>query len=761
MRLLLSSAFLLLSIGIFGQQCELQISGVVSDIDTKAPLSNATLRIRENGMSTFSNAEGFYVFKGLCPGTYSLTVSHVSCLPVDARIRLEANTVRNFVLPHDYNQLREVVVQGVIDRQPDAVKSQLTAKDVSETRGLTLGETLKRVSGVTVLQTGSTIFKPVIHGLHSQRVLMLNNGVRHEGQQWGSEHAPEIDPFIADRFTVLKGAGALRYGADAIAGAILIEPRPLPRQPGLHGELNAIGFSNNRMGVLNAMVEQNLASSPGWSWRTHLTYKRGGNARTPRYWLHNTGVEEVNGSFNMGYKKEKFKADLYLSAFNTRLGIFWGSHIGNLTDLENAIKSPEPLFNIDAFTYRIDRPMQKASHYLAKFTVQKETSAGNRWNVMAAHQENFRQEYDRAMITDRPELDLNLGTTTLDINFEQRSQRNPNGTFGVTAQRQANVWDGSRFFIPNYTSLMLGAYAMERLSLGMTNLEAGVRYDYRNLLTYRNQNNQLSETRRDFNNLSATLSVNRKLGNHWRWLANLAFAWRPPTVNELYVNGLHHGTANFEIGDPGLKSEKALNLSTQLRYERDSSFSFDLTLYSNRIGDFINLVPSLPPTLTLRGAYPTFRFIQTDARLTGLDLSLTKDLTSALQSSFKSSILLPRDIRNRTWLQQMPAQRFEADLTWFFKTGHPKTSYLTLNGLAVTRQTLVPEPMNDYLPPPPGYFIMNLEFATLLHIKEKHLTFGISMYNLLNHSYRDYMNRFRYYNDETGRNLVMRVKIPF
>ena len=56
---------------------------------------------------------------------------------------------------------------------------------------------------------------------------------------------------------------------------------------------------------------------------------------------------------------------------------------------------------------------------------------------------------------------------------------------------------------------------------------------------------------------------------------------------------------------------------------------------------------------------------------------------------------------------------------------------------------------------------MNLEFATLLHIREKHLNFGVSMYNILNATYRDYMNRFRYFNDETGRNLVVRIKIPF
>src|SRR5688500_19161669 len=72
-------------------------------------------------------------------------------------------------------------------------------------KGLVISEALSKINGVTLLQTGSTISKPVIHGLHSSRILTIVNGVRQEGQQWGNEHAPEIDPFIADKLTVIKG----------------------------------------------------------------------------------------------------------------------------------------------------------------------------------------------------------------------------------------------------------------------------------------------------------------------------------------------------------------------------------------------------------------------------------------------------------------------------------------------------------------------------------------------------------------------------
>ncbi len=94
--------------------------------------------------------------------------------------------------------------------------------------GESLGESLKDITGVTVLNTGSSISKPVIHGLYGNRIVILNNGVRQEGQQWGSEHAPEIDPLIGRKLEVVKGASTVRYGPDAIAGVILVDPEALP-----------------------------------------------------------------------------------------------------------------------------------------------------------------------------------------------------------------------------------------------------------------------------------------------------------------------------------------------------------------------------------------------------------------------------------------------------------------------------------------------------------------------------------------------------
>jgi len=743
------------------QECRLTLSGSVSDADEKTPLDKAVIRLREPGLVTMSDEEGHYHFYGLCPGTYTLVVSHVSCDTLVLRIRLTGPLVRNVVLPHSVNQLSEVTVRGVRDMQPAAVKEELGRRDVDESRGQTLGEILRRATGVTVLQTGSTVFKPVIHGLHSQRVLILNNGVRQEGQQWGSEHAPEVDPFIAERFVVLKGAGALRYGPDAIAGAILVEPRALPTDQRFHGSLHTGFATNNRQYVASLMAEQNLPHAPAFSWRAHATYRRGGNARTPDYWLANTGLEEFNQSLTLGYRKPRFRTDLFLSAFNTRLGIFMGSHIGNLTDLENAIRAPRPVLNIDRFGYAIGRPSQQVTHLLVRSRSTWFLPKSDRLVLLAAQQVNRRREYDRALLSDRPELDLDIATTTADLSWEQDPQRAASATLGLGVMRQENVWSGSRFFIPNFLSWNPYAYALRRYRAKRAEGELGLRFDRKSITAYRNRNGALSSEQRTFANLSGSAALGRRLGEHVKLTGNAALAWRAPGINELYVNGLHHGSASFEVGDPALQAEKALNMSLQATYLADTTWEADLTLYSNRIADFINLVPSGTPTLTLRGAYPTFRFLQTDAWLHGADWRVARRLAPRWRVSAKGSLLYARDIRQGDWLQQMPANRVEAEVTWAIPGKRLRDAYLSPSIAHVARQTRIPTDGRDFLAPPPAYALLNLEASAAFAFAGHEAAVNLGVRNLLDTRYRDYMNRFRYFNDETGRNIQLQFRLAF
>lgn len=740
-----------------GQNCALSLTGHVDDTDTKEKLPNATIQLLEMGLITISNRDGDFAFDMLCPGTYTLQITHVHCDTLRQQIVLKQNFHEDFSLPHAKSTLGEVTVTTTVHPRTQGIAGVLNERELSETRGRSLAEVLSKINGVTMLQTGSTISKPVIQGLHGSRVLILNSGIRHEGQQWGNEHAPEIDPFIADRIVVVKGAASLKYGADAIGGAILVEPRTLPTAGSTNAEINTVYFSNNRQYVISAMVEQNLRNAPAFSWRLQGTYQRAGNSRTPDYWLYNTGFEEYNYSAMMGWRKQRFQSELFLSAFNTTTGIFMGSHIGNLTDLLHAISNEKPVQNIDEFSYSIDRPRQQVAHYLAKWRNTFNLSNVSRLNIVLAHQENFRKEFDRSKISEEPELNLNIGTTTVDASHEKTGKVST--TVGLSVLHQQNVWRGTRFFIPNFRLWNLAGYAIAKTAItNRLEAEAGLRFDYKTMDVYRNRSGELTEVGRTFSNLSASGVVTYRQDMHQQVLGTASFAWRAPQPNELYVNGLHHGTANFEIGDPNLESEKAINLGLQYRYNKDSSWLIDVNPYLKYIAGYIGLIPFSPPTLTLRGAYPTFRYVQTDALLYGADISIGKQFTRRWKSVAKASLLWAKDLKDKEWLEQVPAHRVEADVSYSFRLFHPLENYVQLQAVHVTRQTRIADNTGDYLAPPPAYTLLNLEIASMFHLLENRLSLGMSINNLLNTRYRDYMNRFRYFSDEPGRNIVIKLK---
>jgi iron complex outermembrane recepter protein len=606
--------------------------------------------------------------------------------------------------------------------------------------------------------------------------LIFNNGVRQEAQQWGSEHAPEIDPFIANRISVIKGSSALRYGGDAIGGVVLVEPKLLRTDPGIGGEMNLNFFTNNRMGVASAMVEGNSTKHPSFSWRAQGTYKRGGNARTANYWLANSGMEEINFSITAALKKQNKGIELFYSQFNTTLGIFSGSHIGNVTDLWNSIQSKDPpdyIKNV-GFTYAIERPYQQVQHQLLKVKAWKNTGTIGRLNVILSGQYNDRKEYDQkrfASSSNAPQLNMSIGTAMADVVWDHYNTGKWRGTIGSSFQYQNNSYV-SRLFIPNYESTNMGLFVIEKYSLKKTDIEAGVRFDSKRIFNTNDNNNLFSYPDLSFNNLSANIGIQQKLTKELRILLNASTAWRAPQVNELYANGLHHGAARIEKGNPNLSPERSNNLSANLIFN-NSKWDIDAGAYLKEIDGFIYLEPTFPPELTIRGAFPSFRYNQTNARLHGFDMSAAYNVDAHWNTSVKASILRAWNKEVKDWLIQMPADRYEAQLMYNFSNFKKlNETYISINTVYVLRQKRVPATGNielpgstikqsDYLAPPPAYFLLNAEAGTKLKMKHNNWNLILAVTNLTNLAYRDYMNAFRYFSDEMGRNISLRLKIPF
>lgn len=182
--------------------------------------------------------------------------------------------------------------------------------------------------------------------------------------------------------------------------------------------------------------------------------------------------------------------------------------------------------------------------------------------------------------------------------------------------------------------------------------------------------------------------------------------------------------------------------------------------YHNVIKGYIYLQAQLPATVTIHGSFPTFVYKQVDANFSGVDVLLSYRLFEELLLTGKASLLRAYNKSLGDWLVQMPSDKITAEATYNFKLYKQlKNNYIKFNMEYNNKQWRVPN-NSDYLSPPTAYLLFNMELSTTVHFKKEEIMFGIGCDNLFNTTYRNYMNRFRYYADEIGRNITFRLKIP-
>ena len=761
---------LLISGSIFSQKktCTCTLKGVVHDQEKHLPIVGAVLYLKGTNISVFTDSRGVYQFNNLCQGEYILVCKALSFDVTELKINLQDVHNQDIDLLNDDEHLQEVVVSS--QKTSIANKSVLSGKSLEETRGQSLGEALKNISGVTTLQTGSFVQKPVINGMHSNRVIILNNGIRQEGQQWGSEHAPEIDPFVAKKLTVIKGVAGLRYGSDAIGGMVMVEPENLPDSAKIHGEINVVGFSNGFQRVGSSIIEGGLKEVKGFGWRVQGTYKRGGNISTATYNLVNTGIQERNFSVGVGLNKIHFGTELFYSYFDTQIGVFTGSHIGNIQDLQRAISNGKPndAYTPAKYSEVIERPNQDVSHHLLKVKSFLNSETFGKLTFVGAYQYNWRLEYDvprgnRSLNTLNFKLDTYSAELILDhLPIAQLF----NGSVGVNIQYQQNLSSSfelkkpliSTTLLPNYQTFNFGIFINERFVSHQWEGEFGLRYDLRNLEAYSMKIGGISQQNKfDFSNFSGALGAKYHHTEMWESNINFGLVWRSPSVNELFTDGIHHGSASYEKGDLNLVPEIAQNLSIGTTY-KSKKLSFELNAYLKNIQNFIYLKPriqndTLQNVLTVRGAFPAFDYTQVDARFWGVDLTFSYSPSERFELTSKLSMVRAKDTRNNSFMVNIPSDRIDNSLQYNFKK---RKAYISLNQQFIARQNRV-EFNSDFLSPPDQYNLLSIRSGLTF----SNLSLGLTISNLLNKSYREYLNRFRYFSDDMGRNISVRINYKF
>ncbi|KEZ93797.1 TonB-dependent receptor [Nonlabens ulvanivorans] len=799
------------------QDCTYILEGTVKDYHDNSSLELATIYVESLQKTVSTDVNGYFILKGLCTGTYNLSIAHIDCEPKKITVDLTGSQKIEILLEHHVEDLQ--TIQVIADVHDDHSNTQATTRIKKEIlqnfSGATLGDALTSVAGVSSLKTGNSVVKPVVHGLYGSRVAIVHDGIRQQDQEWGIEHAPNIDVNTANSIQVIKGASALRYGGDAIGGTIVIEPARIISKDTLSGSIISQLQTNGRGGSITGSINNYRKS--GWYQQATLTYKRLGDYDAPDYVLSNTGSETAAFNLGLGFKTFEYGADLKYSYYESSLGILRASHIGNAADLVRSINSGVPTV-INDFTYDIDVPRQEVAHHSLRLSSFKRFAGLGKLEADYSLQFNNRKEYDirRGSNAGRASLDMDLMTHIAAINMLFDSNKTTTINVGLDGMYQVNTPDantGVRRLIPDYDATKVGAYISINHQLKDNwIIDAGLRLDSYKIdadkfyfqtrwesLGYdeqfpqferRTEGNQLlTNPILDYGLYAFTVGTKYFFNDHYDIAVNLSSANRAPNPSELFSDGLHHALATIELGRLDLAKEQSYKLNTTFHFNH-KNLDLELNPYLNLVNDFIQLVPTSIETTT-RGAFPVYQYEQLDARLLGIDVSASYDVFAKKEAdvteegglnsnqqrllNFNSqfSYIHGTDVDANEALIDMPPAQFSNTITWFNAINIGLDFHLT--NQTTLEQTRFPD--NDYevnVPletggfemrevnisqPPSAYSLWNAgvsySFFSKKNPKVKRSLLKLSVFNIFNTNYRNYLNRQRFYADDIGRDIQL------
>jgi iron complex outermembrane receptor protein len=795
------------------------LSGTLTDAQTTKPIAGANVYISDLKIGASTDENGKYTLQNIPGGTYVVEARLIGYSLKTATVKIEGSVTQDFILAESENELQEVVVTGnsvgsEIQNTPVPIV-EVPNSYLQQNASTNIIDALSKVPGVSGISDGQSITKPVIRGLGYNRVVTLNDGIRQEGQQWGDEFGIEVDPNSVDRVEILKGPASLAYGSDAISGVInLIPEKPLPEGE-MKGDLLQNYQGNN--GLFNTSLHA-AGTKNGISWSGRIT-----NIMAHAYQNVNDGYV-FNSQFSnfaydgtAGIHKNWGYSQLHFSYFNLKTGIVEGardSATGKFTrtifDGTNPIDVIATDQELKSYTpFRINQNVKHSK------VVWDNSIAIGKGRILGkfAFQQNSRQEFNDPAIPNTANIFYFLNTVNYDVRYVSPDMNNFNVSVGANGMSQNSQNKGTLLLIPEYNLFDLGAFAIANKKIGKLNLSGGVRYDMRkfqghdeyidstgNHLTASDPNaiHRFMAYSSNFNGISGSLGAAFNITQNFYLKVNVAKGFRAPNVAESGSNGIHDGTVVYEIGDPALKPESSLQFDFAAGMN-SKDVTAEVDLFSNSISNFIypdhlytasgaDSVNSITPGFA--GA-PVFKYSQGDVRMSGAEavLDVHPEATGWLDF-YASYCTVNSFLKNKPdsakYLPFTPPARFRSELTFtakkinksfaniFFRVG----MLYSFEQKNVYQASSVYAALSSYelaasKAPNAAYTLLNIGIGTdILAHGHKACTVIITVNNLADVAYMDYMSRFKYYTVNynsnpyrvgvynMGRNISVKLLVP-
>jgi iron complex outermembrane receptor protein len=543
---------------------------------------------------------------------------------------------KDFSLNPSFVETEAVTVTGVssatsVKRTPIPVNI-LKREDFLRAASANLIDALTNTPGVSQVSTGPAISKPFIRGLGYNRVVVVNDGIRQEGQQWGDEHGIEVDEYNVTKAEVLKGPASLMYGSDALAGVInFISISPVS-EGSVKGNLFTAYQTNNRQLGLHADIGGN---QNGFIWGAYASSKAAADYKN-KYDGHvfNSKFKEKNFGGYIGVNKNWGFTHFYLSNFDQHTGLVEGerdSASGRFIKMVNVNGvAEERIATGDDFKSKDPySPKQRIQH----FKIATENSfniGGDRLTFTLGHQRNQRKEFANVVEPEEADLYFDLNTVNYNLQYHIAERNRWRTTIGVNGLQQSNKNKGVEVLIPEYSLFDIGAFVFEQKRYEKLTLSGGIRLDNRSLNSKAFSEagvTKFGSFKRNFSNISGSAGLSYEATKEITLKFNVARGFRAPSIPELASNGAHEGTNRFEYGEQNLKSETSLQLDAGMDIGTEH-ISFSTSMFYNPIQNFIyyrKLVARAGGDSIIDDGtdqYFAFRFNQNNASLYGVEFNL-------------------------------------------------------------------------------------------------------------------------------------------
>ena len=772
-----------------GHAQSITITGKVLD-NEGLPLPGATIQLDNHSDMTVSEADGQFVIGGIPSDCSGMEVSFLGFRSVHLHLDPTMASKELVIVLEPFRELLDEVVirdQYVEDRKNESSQNLEIVKEefLNRNLGNSLMQSLERLPGVSSMQIGSGQSKPVIRGLGFNRVLVLENGIRHEAQQWGADHGLEIDQFAVEQVEVIKGPASLVHGSDAIGGIIDIQPGIPPHHHSFGGKVQGIYRSNND--YLGTSVEAYIRNDH-WYAKWQGSYAAFSDYRIPADTvsiysflvplpdgrLRNTAGRENGLHGQFGYLSDRFNSVFYLSRVATDQAMFANAH------------GLEPRLVDTAAHDRSFRDMLFPSQQVVHWKITNRTSlqAGpQRFELEIGYQQNQREEHndyvnhgympdyfpDSLGIPQTLErlFHKDIGSLNLKSSY---SAGNHEIQYGWSSEIQQNQVGGWSFIIPGYRQWTNGWFVYDRLEWSdHWMFHAGLRYDLGTLAVseYRDWFPsgdapllRAAEKEFRFGQFSWGLGMNYNR-DHFHFKAHAGKSFRMPIAKELAANGVNYHNFAYEKGDTNLRAESAYQLDLSFEWHR-KRWALQLSPFVNFFPNYIYLNPTADYDLLYGAGNQIFEYRQSQVLRAGGEWHAHVNVYRGLRLGLIGEYLIGRQLSGDK--AGFPLPFSPPPKTTISVSYHPEImasmpdAYISLDYTIVGAQDQIVPPERKT----PGYQLVDLMVGSEMRTFGASWKWHLTIRNLLNVKYLNHTSFYRLIEaPEAGRNVSVSLQIPF